>query len=719
MSLVSRLGVVLGLDSAEFSAGLGKAESSLNKFGVSSLSAAGGVAAIGTAFVAATASAISFADGINDIAQANDLAVGTVLEFSQALSINGGHAENATKILSSFTTKIDEAVGGSQKTRDSFKELGISIKDLGTLSEENLLRKTIAGLSQMEDPIHRNATAFAIFGKAVKGVDLKGMQDELVAIQGTMDGSDKSFSDIGDSLDRMDRLSRKLKTDLANNIAEPLKIATEAVTNLYEGLGKINSWIESKTDGFNLWDILLPMKGAAKADAKIVEWIQAKRKAMQDDANSGHYTPIDTMVHPDYGSASNPNTRPIAQTPEQIAAAKKLADEYKRQSESLSQQSLEINRQVNAIGLEQTGYEKLLNEFEIGGKYYRLRGTAEEKTILNQQKILDQKNEEYKRAQQIAKQAIALEAEQRAERESRAKEVAQMAINQAKLYQTTTETAKLEKERLDYNTTLVGLSDTQVAKAMALFDIEQEMIKIKKENPFMSQADLDNIKASKVAVVSAQETNTRAQNTFQAGWDKAFANYKEKAMDSATLAADAFNNMTSNMESALDSFVSTGKFSFSSLAQSIIQDLIKIQLKASMMGIFGGGGDGGGILGMFGGGGNFLTSSSTNFANGGGLLGWAKGIFGFADGGSPPVGVPSLVGERGAELFVPRTAGTIIPNNTLSSMMGSQPQTVYNGTVVQNMQAIDTQSATQFLAKNKQAVWSANMSAQRGMPQNR
>jgi hypothetical protein len=51
--------------------------------------------------------------------------------------------------------------------------------------------------------------------------------------------------------------------------------------------------------------------------------------------------------------------------------------------------------------------------------------------------------------------------------------------------------------------------------------------------------------------------------------------------------------------------------------------------------------------------------------------------------------------------------------------MGSQPQTVYNGTVVQNMQAIDTQSATQFLAKNKQAVWSANMSAQRGMPQNR
>ena len=37
----------------------------------------------------------------------------------------------------------------------------------------------------------------------------------------------------------------------------------------------------------------------------------------------------------------------------------------------------------------------------------------------------------------------------------------------------------------------------------------------------------------------------------------------------------------------------------------------------------------------------------------------------FANGGRPPVGRVSLVGERGPELFVPRTAGTIIPNNAI------------------------------------------------------
>jgi hypothetical protein len=37
----------------------------------------------------------------------------------------------------------------------------------------------------------------------------------------------------------------------------------------------------------------------------------------------------------------------------------------------------------------------------------------------------------------------------------------------------------------------------------------------------------------------------------------------------------------------------------------------------------------------------------------------------FADGGPPPVGVPSVVGERGPEIFVPKQSGMIIPNHML------------------------------------------------------
>jgi hypothetical protein len=77
-----------------------------------------------------------------------------------------------------------------------------------------------------------------------------------------------------------------------------------------------------------------------------------------------------------------------------------------------------------------------------------------------------------------------------------------------------------------------------------------------------------------------------------------------------------------------------------------------------------------------------------------------------------------MVGERGPELFVPKTSGTVIPNNQLGSM-GGGAQVVYNGPYIASMSAIDTQSATQFLAKNKNAVFAANQSATRSLPQSR
>lgn len=51
---------------------------------------------------------------------------------------------------------------------------------------------------------------------------------------------------------------------------------------------------------------------------------------------------------------------------------------------------------------------------------------------------------------------------------------------------------------------------------------------------------------------------------------------------------------------------------------------------------------------------------------------WAQiGLLGFAEGGDPPLGVPSIVGERGPELFVPHESGTVIPNHTLTKMSNS------------------------------------------------
>ena len=69
----------------------------------------------------------------------------------------------------------------------------------------------------------------------------------------------------------------------------------------------------------------------------------------------------------------------------------------------------------------------------------------------------------------------------------------------------------------------------------------------------------------------------------------------------------------------------------------------------------------------------------------------------FADGGTPPVGRPSIVGERGPELFMPGVRGSVIPNNALgggstsvvvnvdasgSNVQGDQAQAKQLGVVV-------------------------------------
>ena len=78
----------------------------------------------------------------------------------------------------------------------------------------------------------------------------------------------------------------------------------------------------------------------------------------------------------------------------------------------------------------------------------------------------------------------------------------------------------------------------------------------------------------------------------------------------------------------------------------------------ALSGIFGGGG--GGLVGnkasSFFGGANPFSGKKSNVSP----------FLGFANGGRPPVGRASIVGERGPELFVPRSAGTIIPNNAMA-----------------------------------------------------
>jgi len=187
------------------------------------------------------------------------------------------------------------------------------------------------------------------------------------------------------------------------------------------------------------------------------------------------------------------------------------------------------------------------------------------------------------------------------------------------------------------------------------------------------------------------------QKSWAAGWDEAFKQYTETAERASDRGKEAFNTVMRDMDSALRNFVETGKLNFKDLIGSIVKDLIFMELKAQATGLF---------KMAF----NAASSSIGSM--------FAPGVIGagLASGGA--IDRPTLVGENGAELFVPRTAGTIIPNGSwqqAAANMGNNGFT-NNGTYIASMSAIDTQSATQFLASNKSTIWAAYQSANRSVP---
>jgi lambda family phage tail tape measure protein len=183
----------------------------------------------------------------------------------------------------------------------------------------------------------------------------------------------------------------------------------------------------------------------------------------------------------------------------------------------------------------------------------------------------------------------------------------------------------------------------------------------------------------------------------------------------------AVTNAAKGMEDAFASFVTTGKLNFTSLANSIIADIVRMQARAAISGLFNmvAGMIGGGIANSFG----TLATTSTAASAASGVMssGFSSSLMGptgmmplagaRASGGPVAGGSTYLVGEKGPELFTPGSSGSIVPNHALGGGGGGvSVQIVNNGnSQVQQPQVSQDSSGQKFIrliidqAKNEMA----------------
>lgn len=133
---------------------------------------------------------------------------------------------------------------------------------------------------------------------------------------------------------------------------------------------------------------------------------------------------------------------------------------------------------------------------------------------------------------------------------------------------------------------------------------------------------------------------------------------------------DAFGKV---IQGDFKGFADSLRSGFSQLLQQLAVQILQSQVMGLLFGKGGSGGLFGSLFGGLFGGGGGAAGAAGGAAGGGGFLGKILGgLFGgfFADGGPMVGGRSYIVGEKGPELFRPRTSGYLFPNDQLATAGG-------------------------------------------------
>jgi len=740
-----------------------RADAASNKLNLSASNLTGGLfklrgtlATIG--FGAFAAGALKSADDITDLSDATAISISKLLEFQKALSESGVPATDLSKVITTFYQSIEEANAGSDKAQETFAKLGVSLKDLKTLSEADLLDKTVKGFKNLTDPAQRSAVSMDLFSKAMRTADLEKLSQELDNQRGKFEEQERSTRAAADAVQKFETIVNTLKIAFVQavepilnyfNILDEGQIKTGEISTRLRQLGVIIGTYYAGSIMFKAVQGLVAfrnaMVGVAVAQAAVGAASVAGPLAALAAITAGtaaYYGLSKIFENPfnDPGVGANPaDTANVsaAETERKALEAARVADgknkERDRERRSREQQiGKELQGQLDSVNKLSDGYrraaqqnmDRYASEVELLGKseyeVELIKGRGEiEKRYADQTAALEEKKKGAKGAtltliqKSIEELGVLKSSEldifeitrrqtleyklQQDEIKRVGDEIERQIARQGSLGDAIREANKKAFEARDAApaSKYVGLSslekqtlDIQESARKAAMAASEayaanfgDIVTIQDAEEFA--LGLDNIAGAYKRVAGAQievlNANYAISRSFDTGVKDAFATFKENAANTADQVKNSFTNFTQGLEDAFVKFVQTGKLSFKDLANSIIADLAKIAVKKAIVGM--------------------------------------ASLFGFAAGGQVMADTPIIVGERGPELFVPRSAGAIVPNNALGGMAnrsneGGSGQTM----VTYNIQAVDAASFRSLVARDPSFIYAVTEQGRRSQP---
>lgn len=652
----------------------------------------GGVAALGNGFksllpalgvaalVGFAKSSLAAAADIGEMAEQLGISTDALQTYQFAAGQSGVKAEEMQTAVARLTRTIGDASNGNSEAIKSFRDLGIGILDAGgnLRTTEAILNDIADAIERTEDPAKRAAAAVDFFGKSGQKLlpllsggsagiraftaearaagqvisnalikDADAAADKMAALNAQIQkfgqlGAAFGAGPIGDALTKFNLFLESFRSPDLKSFAALNESIAETSRLLDQARAK---------QGNRLFGDVFGAEGAGLQRIGELETRLKRLSALRDEMNGrGEFSgEIGRRLGQMPAGRGNTNPQDKAQTDaikaatdalqKKVAAQRAEAESF-GQSESqkaVARATEETLTALRAKGIEGLNAEQKALLANLGVQIQRIE--AQKTEIENVKAHAQTLNEYVDNATEAANAEAVLSGQ--------VLKTSQATDEQVRLLNEQAEAAG--KSTIRYNA---------LTRSFELYDRELQVV-VKTQELLAQNTALSTEEARRQAEVLVDASDKLKKGTDDV--QKRVDNMNEAAQDFSRVIGTAFE----------DAILSGGKFSDvlkgleRDIARIILRMTVTKPLENALQGALGGGG---GLFSIFGGGGSGGGSSSGIVE---GEWDWMKDIFGslpgFADGGRPPVGVPSMVGERGPELFVPDRAGTIVPNHALRS----------------------------------------------------
>ncbi|RZI75192.1 MAG: hypothetical protein EOP13_06360 [Pseudomonas sp.] len=236
--------VNLGLDAAQFTSGLSRAEYEARKFGqtigdgigAAAKLAASSLVAIGASATGALAGFNALLDGASQFADLADK-TGASAEALASFAVAAGTSGTSMDAIAGAANKLTQNLVGvddqSKAAGAALAAMGIPLKDFKALKPDEQLEKVSKTLAGFEDGAGKSAVAMALFGKS--GAELLAFLKTLEEQGGRQKILTQEQIDLGDAyLDQQAKMQTELKLyaqALATQAVPSLTAFTGALTD--------------------------------------------------------------------------------------------------------------------------------------------------------------------------------------------------------------------------------------------------------------------------------------------------------------------------------------------------------------------------------------------------------------------------------------------------------------------------------------------------------